>query len=76
MKKLIVIGIIAVFVTACSCQRNLVERCAAQEELINKYEILLDSIYRADSNFFLDVIMEEDCYYEYIESKEKVDNLK
>lgn len=76
MKKLVIISAVAVSFTACSCQRDLAERCAAQEELINKYEILLDSIYRADSNLFLDVIMEEDCYYEYVESKEKVDNLK
>lgn len=40
----------------------------------NKVEICLDSIYEEDENLFLDVIMETDYYYEYVEAGEEVEN--
>lgn len=65
MKRIIIAIIIAVITMSCAAPKNYKGLCEQQERLIQCYENVLDSIYKEDSNLFLDVYMETDWYLDY-----------
>lgn len=74
MKKLMIISVIAVLFTACSCQRNVVSSKSSKERLIEIQDSLIKMMIQDNEEYYLDVLTETDIYWDYIEAKESITN--
>lgn len=70
MKKLILITISSFLLGGTLATLYYQNQVNAYHKYYQETEILLDSIYSQNENYFLDVLMETDTYYNYEESRD------
>lgn len=70
MKKLILISISSFLLGGTIATIYYQNQVNAYHNYYQKTEILLDSVYSQNEDYFLDVLMETDTYYNYEESRD------
>ena len=70
MKKSIIIAIGSFLLGGTIATIYFQNQVKAYHNYYQKTEILLDSVYSQNEDYFLDVLMETDTYYNYEESKD------
>lgn len=75
MKKLILTAIIGSFLLGVLFATIYYQvQVKAYHNYYQKTEILLDSVYSQNEDYFLDVLMETDTYFDYEESRDNLTN--
>lgn len=72
MKAIILTAIVSFLLGGTIATTHFKNQVKAYHNYYQKTEILLDSIYSQNENFFLDALMETDTYFHYEESRDSL----